>query len=151
MQIRPATRADLPTIAAIEAESFPDPWPRDWIEAYFDDDQAVVLLAGDPQPIGFLIARGESFRQRERLLHIHDLAVTPAHRRQGAATALLTELTAIAQASGVRRIWLEVRVENEAARRFYEYHGFRVVHRVAHYYEDGGAALRMEQPLTAGR
>ena len=150
MRIRRAAPTDLPAIATIEGASFPDPWPQELLEQYFEDRHAVVLVAEDADLVAFLIARDESSRQRERVLHIHDLAVTPAHRRQGAATALLAELTAIAQASGGRRIRLEVRVDNESARRFYEHHGFQVVRRLARYYDDGGAALRMERRIAAG-
>ncbi len=150
VRVRRATLADLPPIAAIEKASFPDPWPADFLAAYFDDRHALVLVAEVPCVVAFLIARDEFSRQRERVLHIHDLAVTPAHRRRGAATALLAELTAIAQALGGRRIRIEVRVDNESARRFYEHHGFQVVRRLARYYDDGGAALRMERRIAAG-
>lgn len=150
MRIRRATHADLPAIVAIENQSFADPWSQDSIEAYFDDNRTVILTAEDLEPIAFLIARNESTPRGGRVLHIHDFAVAPAHRRQGVATTLLAELVAIARALGVRRIRLEVRVENETARRFYRHHGFSVVRRVTRYYEDGAAALRMERRIAAG-
>lgn len=151
MQIRRGTRADLPAIVAIENQCFPDPWPQDLIESYFDDGRAVILVAEHSEPIAFLIARNESARFGGRALHIHDLAVAPAYRRQTVGSSLLSELMGVAGTQKVARIRLEVRVENEAARQFYQHHGFSVVRRVARYYEDGGAALRMERHIAADR
>lgn len=148
MQIRRASRTDLPAIVAIEDQSFPDPWSQSSIAAYFGDPHAVILLAVDPQPVGFLIARREATPRGGWVFHIHDLAVAPTHRRQGAAGALLAELGAIARAQRASGIRLEVRVDNESAHRFYEHQGFKVVRELARYYEDGGAALRMELALT---
>lgn len=151
MRIRPAARTDLPAIAAIESQSFPNPWPQDSIEAYFDDDQTVILVAERPEPVAFLIARYECPPRGGAVLHIHDFAVAPAHRRQKVGSALLVELIGIARTRGIPRVGLEVREGNEGARRFYEHHGFNVVRRMARYYEDGGAALRMELDLRRAR
>ncbi len=147
MRVRNAVLADLPTLAAIERRSFPDPWPAELLAAYFGDPRALILVAEDPEIVGFLIAREESALWGSRTLHIHDLAVDPNHRRRGAGSALLAELIAVASGRGVPRIRLEVRVTNEGARRFYNAHGFRPVRRLPCYYEDGGPALRMELDL----
>lgn len=149
MHVRPAARTDLPAIAAMESQCFPNPWPQDSIAAYFDDDRTVILVGERSEPIAFLIARREYPPRGGPVLHIHNLAVAPPHRRQKVGSALLAEL--IARAGEIPRIQLEVRVENEAARCFYEHHGFTVVRRMAHYYEDGGAALRMELDLSRAR
>lgn len=148
MQIRPAVRTDLPAIIAIESQSFPNPWPRDSIEAYFDDDRAVILVAERLEPIAFLIGLHECTPRGGPVFHIHDFAVAPPHRRQKVGSSLLAKLIALARAQGISKVQLEVRVGNEAACRFYERHGFNVVRRMAHYYEDGGAALRMELDLA---
>lgn len=148
MQVRPARPTDLPAIAAIEARSFPNPWPEALLAGYFDDRQALILLAEEEEPLGFLIARVESPPRGGRTLHIHDLAVDPPHRRRGVGSALLAALTQAALREHIFRLQLEVRVGNEAGLRFYERHGFRVTRRLAHYYEDREAALRMERLLT---
>lgn len=147
MQIRPATHTDLPAIAAIEGASFPDPWAAESLEAYLADSRALLLVADDPEPIGFVIARLEPSGRTGPALHIHDLAVAPPCRRRGAGTALLNEVIAIAREQGVPRVRLEVRVQNKTAQVFYARLGFKVVQRLPRYYEDGGEALRMELDL----
>jgi ribosomal-protein-alanine N-acetyltransferase len=57
-------------------------------------------------------------------LHINNLAVAPAHRRHGVATALLTYVLQQGAKLGARRATLEVRRSNEAARQLYERLGF---------------------------
>ncbi len=146
MRVRFGRRTDLPAIAAIEAASFSYPWSSDLLAAYLDDEGTVVLVAEEGPPIGFLIACRERAADVP-VFHIHDLAVAPPHRRRGAASALLGELIRIAVAEGITILRLEVRIPNEAARRFYERHGFRATRRLGQYYEDGGDALRMELDL----
>jgi ribosomal-protein-alanine N-acetyltransferase len=59
-------------------------------------------------------------------LHINNLAVVPAFRRAGVATALLERVLQEGAALGARRTTLEVRESNEAARLLYERFGFTV-------------------------
>ena len=59
-------------------------------------------------------------------LHINNLAVTPAERRSGVATALLTRVLADGAKLGARRATLEVRRSNDPARCLYEKFNFAV-------------------------
>jgi ribosomal-protein-alanine N-acetyltransferase len=62
------------------------------------------------------------------------LAVSASHRRRGVGTALLGEVIARARQHGARRLFLEVGVDNPAARSLYEQAGFSEVGRRAAYY-----------------
>src|SRR5262249_53365415 len=53
-------------------------------------------------------------------VHINNLAVAPAFRRAGVATALLTRVLKEGAQLGATRATLEVRRSNDAARRLYE-------------------------------
>jgi len=59
-------------------------------------------------------------------LHINNLAVMPAHRRAGVATALLSGVLGDGARLGAKRATLEVRHSNVAAQRLYERFGFTV-------------------------
>jgi [ribosomal protein S18]-alanine N-acetyltransferase len=54
-----------------------------------------------------------------------NLAVAPAQRRRGIASALLERLFQVTAAHGERGYTLEVRVSNEGAIKLYERAGFR--------------------------
>jgi ribosomal-protein-alanine N-acetyltransferase len=73
------------------------------------------------------------------------LAVDPAFRGMGAASCLMRNTLRKLQLRGGVRFSLMVRVTNQAARRFYEKHGFRKVRKVPGYYEDGEDAVLMSR------
>jgi [ribosomal protein S18]-alanine N-acetyltransferase len=79
--------------------------------------------------------------------HLNLLAVAPEHRRQGLGSQLMDWLTTTAIEAGIFRINLEVRTQNEAARRFYERLGFAQLGVVQGYYQGREAALRMSRRL----
>lgn len=151
MRIRRASTEDLGRILAIEAVSFPDPWPEEFFYLYLDDVDSIVLVSEAEEVLGFLIAVVEDDPQGNPVVHIHDLAVDPAHRRRGVATALLDELIRIAREQGIRILRLEVRFDNPEARAFYQHHGFRETGCIPLYYEDGGDAYLMERDLSASQ
>lgn len=70
-------------------------------------------------------------------VHVAELAVHPAHRREGRATRLLRAL--LARADG--RVTLLVAADNDAARRLYESLGFRSTARRPDFYADGTDAI----------
>jgi [ribosomal protein S18]-alanine N-acetyltransferase len=79
--------------------------------------------------------------------HLNLLAVAPEHRRQGLGSQLMDWLTTTAIETGIFRINLEVRTQNEAARSFYERLGFSQLGVVQGYYQGREAALRMSRRL----
>jgi ribosomal protein S18 acetylase RimI-like enzyme len=83
--------------------------------------------AADANGIGVAICMlGFSSFRGARLLNIHDIAVVPAGRGQGVGAALLTFLEADAQSLGCCKITMEVRSDNERAKKLYQrigYHG----------------------------
>jgi ribosomal protein S18 acetylase RimI-like enzyme len=87
---------------------------------------AVVLLAeqrGEPVGVAICFLGYSTFRARP-LLNLHDLAVLPAARGAGVGRALLEAVGAHARALGCCKVTLEVREDNEVARRLYARAGF---------------------------
>ena len=54
------------------------------------------------------------------LINIHDLAVTARHRRKGAGRALMEDVLRRAREAGCAKVTLEVRDDNEPAKRLYK-------------------------------
>jgi ribosomal-protein-alanine N-acetyltransferase len=65
-----------------------------------------------------------------------NVAVAPARRRQGIASALLHRLLDLTKDDALRGYTLEVRVSNTGAIELYERFGFRVKGRRRGYYTD---------------
>jgi ribosomal protein S18 acetylase RimI-like enzyme len=85
--------------------------------------------------------------------HLVLLAVRPSHRRLGIGERLLEWLLESARAAGMASIHLELRANNDAARRFYRAMSFYETVLVPGYYRSGEGrkegALRMLRVLRA--
>ena len=127
-QIRHASAADLPEIAAIEQAVFPDPWSPAMLRQTLDGLALVAMLPGGAV-VGYLFATAAADEAE-----ILNLAVQPAHRRRGVARLLTESALAELREIGARRVFLEVRESNVEAQRFYEIMGFRWVGRRRGYY-----------------
>jgi len=91
--------------------------------------------------VGFLIAIQTSVDE----LRILMLAVDEKFRRRGIGSMLLRNL--LSKYAGIRRVYLEVRYDNDAAIKFYRKHGFRIKERIDDFYTDGSPAYLMEKIL----
>lgn len=81
--------------------------------------------------------------------HLLNLAIAPAHRRAGLAKTLMDDFLAEATRLGAPDVWLEVAVNNEAARALYDGYGFEVVRVRRKYYQPGDIdALVMRRELS---
>ena len=123
--VDPHTSAtDIDAILAIEEASFTNPWTRDMYLAELENEGvSYFYLAKNTkgQVVGFC-----SFWRVLDELHINNLAVAPAERGAGVATALLTRVLADGAKLGAGRATLEVRRSNIPARCLYEKFGFSI-------------------------
>lgn len=132
-----ATPADIDVMAAIHAAAFPpkEAWGRDVFNIQLNFPGVFGLL----HPSGGTILMRVTADEAEILT----IAVTPATRRGGIATSLLSEAVTRTAAMGATAIFLEVSVVNSAALALYSRTGFIQVGRRPHYYSDNTDALVM--------
>lgn len=123
LSLRPATPADLDTVlgfwrVAAEGTSVSD--DLDGVRALVRRDPEALLLAERAGLlVGTVIAGFDGWR-----CHLYRLAVSPAHRRQGIATALLAAAERRFLALGGRRGDAMVLVENARAHGAWEAAGY---------------------------
>jgi [ribosomal protein S18]-alanine N-acetyltransferase len=138
---------DLDGILAVDAATFDRPWTREmyqWEATHSDVSRFYVARAA-----GTVVAYCAGWVIFDEL-HINNLAVAPAWRRRGVASALLTFVLEDAAAEGAIRGTLEVRRSNEAARRLYERFGFAYAGvRQAYYREPVEDALVLWREASA--
>jgi ribosomal-protein-alanine N-acetyltransferase len=147
--VREARWTDLPALAALEAEVFPDDaWSlRSWWAelAGRPRREYVVAVAGDGA--GPVLGYGGLDHGGE-VSDVMTVVVVPAGRGTGTGRRLLSELEARAAARGAEHVMLEVRADNEAALGLYESGGYRVLSRRRGYYQPEGVdALVMRKTL----
>jgi ribosomal-protein-alanine N-acetyltransferase len=139
-----ALRGDLPAIAALERESFADPWSLASFESVLDEPAAFFAVANTAsnKPAGYVVAW---FAADEG--EIANLAVREPTRRRGIGSMLLAGALAEGKRRGARNMYLEVRESNEAARRLYAARGFEEIGRRKQYYRhpvEDAIVLRLE-------
>ncbi len=92
--------------------------------------------------VGYIV----SARRGDRA-ELVSIAVDPAARRTGAASALIESTLRRLRLRHVRRFSLMVRVTNRGAREFYNNFGFEKTRLVRDYYRSGSDAVRMVKVL----
>ncbi len=132
--IRPATVDDVLDVAAIERDSFGDPWPERSFEELLRSRAAIFLIAtmADTKAIaGYVIALTVADQAE-----ILNLAVARSARGQGLGGELLDAGISAVAARGAREIFLEVRESNKAALGLYGSRGFAALARRSRYYRN---------------
>ena len=130
--VRPLNFSDLPQVIAIERRAFPAPWSLSMFVLELSKPSEIALaVRRDGRLVGYVICA-----RYDEALHIMNIAVDPAHRRSGVASALLEEVIARGGVDG--SYTLEVRVSNTGAISLYERYGFRGVGTRPRYYADNG-------------
>jgi ribosomal-protein-alanine N-acetyltransferase len=130
--IRRAIAADLPQVVALERACYSDPWPASAFVSLPDNDRVFFAVAVDGAAghiTGYVVAwfvmdEGE----------LANLAVVPGDRRRGIGRALLDSVLADAARRRIKRLFLEVRESNAAARQLYARAAFQQVGRRKQYY-----------------
>lgn len=138
--VRLAEERDVEPVLAIERVSFVDPWTEEAFRSSLVLPHLRFLVAeAEPAPggpggaaavIGYVLAivmgpEGE----------IADIAVAAEARGRGVGGVLLDRVTELVEGMGVRTMYLEVRVSNEAARWLYGSRDFRLIGRRRRYYQ----------------
>jgi [ribosomal protein S18]-alanine N-acetyltransferase len=134
--IRRAGLTDVRSLWEIEKLSYSSPWSLWCFLAEYANSKSTILVAGPPHPAdwetwGFII-----FWMVADEMHLLNLAVHPACRRQGISRSLLTRALHQAHTQGAAVAWLEVRPSNLAALALYQSFGFKQVGIRPGYYTD---------------
>lgn len=132
--IRPGLEDDIPAVAAIERDSFSDPWTERSFQELLVSRAAIFLVAirSDRQLIfGYVVAVAVADEAE-----ILNLAVVASARRGGLGGELLDAAIEAVSASGAREIFLDVRESNKPALGLYGSRGFAALGRRSRYYRN---------------
>lgn len=138
------TMDHLPAVTAIELAVFPDPWTYEsFLEVNSMTDKCWVAVQAE-RVVGYLITQWVSDE-----IHVLNVAVSPDRQRQGIGATLLNFLLDSGEQQGMRDVYLEVRLSNQAAQALYVEHGFARLAVRRRYYRDGEDALVMHHALLS--
>lgn len=136
MSIRPLTVDDLEVVVAMETASQPVPWSEGVFRDELAAENRVYLAAEEDGVVGFggvMLVGDEA--------HVTNLLIDPTWRRRGIGMDLMRALIDQAVSQGARHITLEVRSQNDAARRLYARLGLAPVGVRKGYYGDDDALI----------
>jgi len=146
--IKHASLKDLETLYKIEKECFThEAFSKEQIAYFLKASNAINLVAlVDGETAGFIIGlikpHGNSL-----VGHIYTIDVAPKHRRRGIGLKLLKEIEKNLIKRGAEACFLEVRINNLAARKLYQKHGYTEIGRLNNYYARGIHGIRLEKKL----
>jgi ribosomal-protein-alanine N-acetyltransferase len=144
IEIRRFRPSDLDRIEEIEKASFGrDAYDRNLFAEFFDKCRKFFLVAQRGSKLcGYVITciRGDR-------AEVVSIAVDPAVRGSGAASALMDSTLRRLRRQKVERLVLMVKVSNAPARAFYLKYGFQKTRIVRKYYEDGSDGVLMARTV----
>ena len=120
-KVRRMTMEDGAAVAEMEHQLFPDAWSEKSILETLEQTNTICLIAEKAgRTAGYLLAYTAADEAE-----IARIAVVKELQRQGAARALLAELESVCGSEGIKKILLDVRSGNGAARALYTSTGFK--------------------------
>ena len=145
--VEAASLRDAPQLAQLHGASFHRGWGTNEFEQMLLDRNTLVhRLQQGRQMIGFSVSRIAADEAE-----ILSIAIAPNQRGRGLSRELLRVHLGHLAGRGVKKVFLEVDENNQAARRLYERAGFHAVGRRERYYHDAGGeqlnALVMQRDL----
>ncbi|MGY8904882.1 MAG: ribosomal protein S18-alanine N-acetyltransferase [Burkholderiales bacterium] len=143
VKFEPFTLARLDDVMQIERASYDCPWSRqNFTDSLYSGYAMQLLVADGPggeadgsvgQSPGPLLGYFVAMRGVDEV-HLLNLTVAPAYRRQGWALVFLDALALWSRGVGAQWLWLEVRVSNLHAQAIYSRYGFNRVGQRKNYY-----------------
>ena len=146
IRIRHFSIADLPRVLEIEPASFRmvDAWSEPIFRKWYRRCPDLFIVAEVSGTIaGYMCTSVE-----QKTGEIESIAVDPAFRLQGVASALMDYTFREIHASSVTTVELQVRTSNTGGIRFWQNLGFSPSGILPNFYDDGGEALQMKKSLT---
>lgn len=146
--IKQASIKDLEILYKIEKECFiKEAFTKKQIRNLLQNSSAISLIAhANGETAGFII--GLTYpNNKARIGHVITIDIAIKHRRKGIGMRLLNELERKFVRKGVETCYLEVRIDNLAARELYRRQGYKETKQLKHYYPKRTNGVRLKKKL----
>ena len=128
------TEADIPAVLAIDPDAREKNLREELVRAW----GRLRVMRFEGRVVGYVL-----FWHVTDEIHLLNVAVEGAVRRQGYGRRLVEEVIGYARSHDAEKVLLEVRVSNAPALALYERLGFEEINRRKKYYDDGEDAIEM--------
>ena len=146
--VQHASLKDIKTLHEIEKECFThEAFSKEQIAYFLEASNAVSLVAHvDGETAGFILGLIEQYG-KSWVGHIYTIDVAPKYRRIGVGLKLLEEIEKDFTKKGAEACLLEVRINNIAARKLYQKHGYKELGKLNNYYAKGIHGIQLKKEL----
>jgi len=150
--LKPADLRNLEELFRIERECFTlEAFSKEQIASLLRNPNATGLLVKvDGEVAGFVIGLIEN-HEKAKVGHVYTIDVAVKYRRKGIGIRLLKEIENTFVKQGVETSYLEVRTDNQAARRLYQKQGYHEIESLDNFYSTGVHGLRLKKQLKQKR
>ena len=131
LSLRPMTPSDVPEVARIETTAFSTPWSEETFRSLLERSGVELWVAEWGDQLAAYAILWTVLDEGE----LANIAVRSDLRGRGIGSGLLSRMLEVAEDSGVRSLYLEVRESNELAREMYARRGFHEIGVRKAYYE----------------
>jgi len=152
IMVESASLQDIEELWRIERECFTrEAFSREQILSLLKNPDAVGLLAQvNGEVAGFIIGLVEK-HGAIKAGHVLTIDVAVKYRRRGVGIKLLEEMEKTFLKRGAETSYLEVRADNQTARRLYQRQGYQEIQPLYDYYSNGIHGLRLKKQLKPRR
>ena len=149
LRVKSASVTDLKRLYEIEKECFSsEAFSMEQLAFLLENPSSISLIAlADNEIVGFIIGIVHEGLKTESVGHVFTLDVAEKYRRKGIALRLLRELEKKFKEKNVKESILEVKLDNEAAKKLYKKFGYKEILCLKDYYGKGVHGLRLRKVL----
>jgi len=145
-EIRHVQPEDIFSVIKIAYESLPERYSPEVFNRFYESFPEGFLVAEKlHKVVGFIVG----IKMSNGVARITMLSINKKYRKQGIGSALLTQFLKEMSLQNIRQVELEVRINNDAAIKFYKKHGFDIMETVSSFYQTGEDAYIMKRVLRS--
>jgi ribosomal-protein-alanine N-acetyltransferase len=146
LKIRRVQAQDIFSVIKIAYESLPEHYSPEVFNKFYESFSEGFLVAEKFHKIvGFVVG----IQTSNGIARITLLSVDKKFRKQGIGSALINQFLREMSLHDIRQVELEVKINNDAAIKFYKKHGFDITETVPRFYLTGEDACIMKRVLRS--
>jgi len=143
-EIRPVQPQDIFSVIRIAYDTLPERYSPELFNKFYETFPEGFFIAELLHKIvGFIVG----FKTSNDSARIILLTVMKEYRKKGIGSVLITRFLKEIAIQNIKKVELEVRINNEGAIKFYKRHGFAITETIKGFYQTGEDACIMRRML----
>lgn len=135
---------DMFAVIKLASDNLPERYNPSLFNYFYETNpKGFIVAEAGHKTIGFIIGVKINSDNAKILM----LAVSEKYRKQKIGTYLLNQLNEQLKKDKIKKVELQVRIDNEKAINFYEKNGFKITEKIPEFYQNGETAYSMRKDM----